>query len=245
MPRERRRARRSGPAWAWWLAKLGLSVVALQRLQKAARLRAVELLSRFGPGGRRGIVWLAQGAYLAAVFEVLLFRRHLLEAAFPQAIKLLRRVDMEAFVEADQTQPCKMSHPHVSCGDNAKRLWSVWWRRVPTAYVAVQFLLHAVARRRSLSSFFSASQLGDMIRTVLFFFGSTGLPGYVWCLTKQWSPDGRGTRFPGLLVTSAVGALATLFVRSEKSVSLVTSLYVGSALALVWSQLRRRSATSP
>ena len=91
-----------------------------------------------------------------------------------------------------------------------------------------------------MRSFFNLSVCAETARTLLFFFGSTGVPGYVWCLTKQASSSGRGTRVPGLIVASGVGAAATLVVPLKKSVSLVTSFYMGSAIALAWSQMRER-----
>jgi hypothetical protein len=158
---------------------------------------------------------------------------------------LLRDLDgLEGFVAADQTLPCAASHAGRSCERNAAKLWVAWWRRVPWAYAAAQAFAHVAVRRRPLLELLTRERCADAARTLVFLFGSTGVPGYVWCVAKRWSPGGRGMRFPGLLAASGVGAAATLLLPLAKSVRLVTGFYVGAAVALAWSQMRLRASFS-
>lgn len=240
---EARKGSKQG-AWLWWVAKTAISVLALQKAHRSVKKRMMAFLTRSfkGTTGRRAFVFLAQMIYLSTAFEVLLFRHHLLVSIFPQANKLFRRLDMEYFIKADQTLPCSVSHPGISCHENAGSLWAKWWQRVPAAYIMAQFFFHAVSLR-PMEAFLKPSRFTSIGRSLLFLFISTGVPGYVWCLSKtphKMQGANRAARMPGLFAASSCGALATLIVPLDRSVSFVSSFYIGSALAILWSQLQSR-----
>ena len=163
-------------------------------------------------------VALLHAALLAAVFEVVLFRRARLRRVFPQVGKMFRRLGMQDFVDADQTLPCAVSHRGRSCERNALHLWAAWWGT---------FLPAGAAARLATGR---APLDGGLLRQLAFLFCSSGVPGYVFCLTKK--VNGRGTR-AGLLASAATAAAlaSALPMRLQGRERAVCSMCVGCGLA--------------
>ena len=71
-------------------------------------------------------------------------------------------------------------------------------------------------------------------RQLLFFFGSTGLPGYIFCLYKlHLSPDGTGDR-RGLVLAAATGAASITMLPRKAAGRIVHNFLTSSLLAGVF-----------
>ena len=208
------------PARLAHLARLALGVVLWNRLTGAGASAAVATLRCLVPrrAPRTIFVTILHALLLAAVFEVVLYRRAQLRRVFPQVGKMFRRLGMQDFVEADQILPCAASHHGCSCERNALNLWTTWWRTFLPAGIATRM----ATGRAPLS--------GKLFYQLAFLFCSSGVPGYVFCLTKK--ATGRGTRagvFVSAAMASVLASLLPIAPRSRERT--VCSMWVGAGLA--------------
>jgi hypothetical protein len=178
--------------------------------------------------------------YLWTAFEALLFRPHVVKTVFPMIPKLLRQLGLEGYIARDQTRVCTLSHPNQSCSENAKLLYRTWWKTIPPIML-LSTTLFSLARGARLDSVISARRFAEFFRSLVFFFGSTGVPGYVFCLSKNswFNETGTGDR-AGLTLATAVGTATSVAVMPTKSlVRVLNGLLTTSALALLLSLTRR------
>jgi len=177
--------------------------------------------------------------FLICVFELMLFRRKSMERWLPKIARFVKSIDPELM--KDQIEPCAVSHCGENCSDHAKRLFRTWWTRtIPVAFVGksmVYLLRSLVSRRKIVRPSFRdfIRSVFDTTRLLLLFFGSSGLPGAAFCLTKKLNlPTKRGTRM-GMIACSLLGSMSVFLLSVESAARMVHSTWVS---AFVFAALR-------
>lgn len=216
----------------WNLLRRGLRFGTLMFV--AQRLQNITAAHLFHFLGRRTFprLWLSvvHSAYMAVLFEVLLFRQSQMRTLYPKMISILKNMGVEEYVLADQTRPCFESHSGVSCVRNAGRLYIRFWLSVLPAATVGNLLVHLVTGRLSRVR---VATLERMWKAVLFLFLTSGVPGLVFCMHKKLTSDGTGRRW-GAVLSAVCGAHLAVFTAPRSiSVRSVNSMYVGGAVLAV------------
>jgi len=208
---------------AAWALRVGAALLGMRMLQRYTLKHFECALRRLR---RPSLMWViliaSHWMYLCIIYDVILFRIELLKSFFPRLVGTLQRMGTEQFVLADQCRPCVESHPEIDCHRNAFQLCVGWWQRVLPMLMGTQLLFH-VMQRGTVRGF----AILKVLKLALFFFGSSGFPGYLFCLTKKLHPCGHGTR-KGSVTVALIGALSLTILDVRTATRLVNSLYVST-----------------
>lgn len=163
----------------------------------------------------------------------MLFRREKVKTWLPKIAKFVKKIDPDLL--KDQIEPCEVSHPGEDCGAHARRLFHAWWiRMLPVAIVgkSVVYILRTLISRNKKFILPNPRELMsgmlDTVRLLLLFFGSSGLPGAAFCITKKLNvPTKRGTR-TGMILCSLLGSMSVFLLNIEDAARMVHNTWVSA-----------------
>ena len=169
----------------------------------------------------------------------MLFRREKIKRWFPKIVRFVERIDPDLM--KDQIEPCDVSHPGEDCSTHAQRLFLAWWQKMLTVAVVGKSIVYVLrtlmASRKNKSILPNGRDLMqgtlDTARLLLFIFGSSGLPGAAFCLTKKLNvPTKRGTR-AGMVLCSLLGSMSVFVLNIEDAARMVHSTWVSAIVFAV------------
>ena len=213
--------------------RIGLFVIVMRRVKRWTWIRPKPtVLSRL-------VVVASHWTFLTCVFEFMLFRREKIKRWFPKIVKFVEKIDPDLM--KDQIEPCVVSHPGEDCSTHARRLFLAWWMRIlPVTVVgkSIVYVLRTLIVSRKIKSILPNGRdlmqsILDTTRLLLFIFGSSGLPGAAFCLTKKLNiPTRRGTR-AGMVLCSLVGSMSVFVLNIEDAARMVHSTWVSAVVFAV------------
>lgn len=178
------------------------------------------------PSAEVAVFWL----YVQLIYSVIIFRPQWVRR-ISGVRKFLKLAGAADFVERDQRLPCCLSHPGESCCAVSWRLSTSWWTRLaPYVVLFRTALLMATAMlgSRKVPAFWGG--LRSTVRYTLFLFGASGVPGFVFCLTKKLSGEGHPI---GVTVSAAVASGSLLLLPPPDRRGIVTKIGSTSTAAAV------------